>query len=111
MPVFGGDGGPNPGWPSTPGYDGVPSLILNGDASYKATQGVGGTVWASYSTDGRTWSQERPAKTGRLGDNKARLRWFKNGAMRHWRIQKFRGTSSAFVSIAALEARIEPLGH
>lgn len=116
-PVFyPGEGGtpqdnPDPGWPTTPGYDGVPSLILNGDASYKATQGVGGTVWASYSTDGRTWSQERPAKTGRLGDNKARLRWFKNGMMRHWRIQKFRGTSSAFVSIAALEARIEPLGH
>lgn len=112
VPLFGGGGsGSDPGWPTTPGYDGVPSLILNGDASYKATQGVGGTVWASYSTDGRTWSQERPAKTGRLGDNKARLRWFKNGMMRHWRIQKFRGTSSAFVSIAALEARIEPLGH
>lgn len=109
--IFGGTGEQDPGWPTTPGYDGVPSLILNGDASYKATQGVGGTVWASYSTDGRTWSQERPAKTGRLGDNKARLRWFKNGMMRHWRIQKFRGTSSAFVSIAALEARIEPLGH
>lgn len=67
------------------------------------------TVWTSYSTDGETWSQEKPVSVGTRGQRNKRLVWFRQGFMRNWRIQKFRGTSSAHISIVRLEARIEQL--
>jgi hypothetical protein len=35
--------------------------------------------------------------------------WFQQGHMRNWRIQRFRGSSDAHISIARLEAQLEPL--
>lgn len=67
------------------------------------------TVWTSYTVDGRNWSQERPRSAGKRGETMKRLTWMQQGYMRHWRCQKFRGTSDAHLSIARLEARIEPL--
>ncbi|CAB4123384.1 Bacteriophage P22, Gp10, DNA-stabilising [uncultured Caudovirales phage] len=67
------------------------------------------TIWTSYSTDGETWSQERPRTAGRQGKRDVRLNWLQQGNMKNWRIQKFRGTSDAHISIARLEARIEAL--
>ena len=74
-----------------------------------AVLGVDPTVWTSYSVDGRTWSQERPRLVGRQGDYLRRIVWYQQGIMKHFRIQKFRGTSDAHISISRLEASVEPL--
>lgn len=67
------------------------------------------TVWTSYSKDGVTWSNERPRTAGVRGKRDTRLNWLQQGNMKNWRIQKFRGTSDAHISIAKLEARLEAL--
>jgi hypothetical protein len=67
------------------------------------------TIWTSYSLDGETWSQERPRSAGKQGRRAARLSWLQQGNMRNWRIQRFRGTSDAHLSIARIEAKIEGL--
>lgn len=67
------------------------------------------TIWTCYSTDGETWSQERPRTAVRQGRRDVRLNWLQQGNMKNWRIQKFRGTSDAHISIAKLEARLEAL--
>ena len=66
-------------------------------------------IWTSYSLDGQTWSQERSTRAGRQGQRAQRICWRTQGKMLHWRIQRFRGTSDAHLSIASLEAQIEPL--
>ena len=66
-------------------------------------------IWTSYSVDGETWSVERAAKCGKQGERNKRINWLQQGAMRHWRIQKFRGNSDAHLSFARLEARLEAL--
>lgn len=67
------------------------------------------TIWTSYSIDGQTWSQEKPRTTGMFGQRTKRITWFRQGFMRNWRIQKFRGTSDSHMAIARLEASIEGL--
>lgn len=67
------------------------------------------TVWTSYTLDGLTWSQEKPRTAGNFGQTMKRLTWMQQGFMRNWRCQRFRGTSETHISIARLEARIEPL--
>lgn len=71
--------------------------------------GVDPTIWTSYTLDGETWSQERPRTAGKQGERAKRITWFQQGSMRNWRVQKFRGTSDAHISIARLEAAIENL--
>jgi hypothetical protein len=71
--------------------------------------GADPVVWTSYSIDGETWSQERPCSTGRQGERIKRITWLRQGSMRHWRIQRFRGTSDAHLSVARLEVQLEPL--
>lgn len=66
-------------------------------------------IWTSYSHDGETWSQERAAKAGRQGERNKRICWRTQGQIRNWRIQRFRGTSDAHISIARLEAQMEAL--
>lgn len=82
-------------------------IALTGNVAF----GVEPTIWTSYSTDGATWSQERPRTAGRQGQRDKRLNWLQQGNMKNWRIQKFKGTSDAHISIARLEARIEPLSN
>ena len=67
--------------------------------------------WISteYSADGVTWSQPKSIKAGKTGDRAKRLVWFQQGAMRHWRAQRFRGDTDSFVSFVRLEARVEGL--
>lgn len=67
------------------------------------------TIWTSYTLDGLTWSQEKPRTAGNVGQTLKRLTWMQQGFMRNWRCQRFRGTSETHISIARLEARIEPL--
>ena len=66
-------------------------------------------IWTSYSLDGVTWSMERTARAGRQGQRNKRIAWRTQGQIKHWRVQKFRGTSDAHLAIARLEAQIEPL--
>jgi hypothetical protein len=80
-------------------------VALNG----RSELGVDSTIWTSYSVDGESWSVEKGAKVGRQGDRRKNITWLRNGYARDWRIQKFRGTSDAFLSVARLEMRIEPL--
>lgn len=67
------------------------------------------TVWTQYTLDGLTWSMEKPRQAGNFGETMRRLTWMQQGFMRNWRVQRFRGTSATHISIARIEARIEPL--
>ncbi len=66
-------------------------------------------IYTQYTVDGVTWSQPRWISAGQIGNRTKRLIWLQQGNMRHWRAQRFRGTSDAFMSFARLEARIEAL--
>jgi hypothetical protein len=68
-------------------------------------------VWTSYSDDGETWSQERPTAAGRQGQRAKRIAWRRLGRVRHYRVQRFRGTSDCHVSFARLEAQFEGLSN
>ena len=87
-------------------FHGLELVILSGSIELGKTP----TIWTSYSTDGLTWSQERGRTAGRQGRRDIRLTWMQQGHMRNWRIQKFRSTSEAHLSIARLEAQLEALG-
>lgn len=69
------------------------------------------TISTSYSLDGEAWSQQKFIYVGKIGDRNKRIVWFQQGHMRNWRIQRFRGDSDAHISIARLEAQLEPLAH
>lgn len=71
--------------------------------------GLNPVVWTSYSNDGILWSNEDSISIGTTGDRYKRLKWFQQGYFSHWRIQKFRGTSDAHLSISAVEATLEGL--
>jgi hypothetical protein len=72
--------------------------------------GADPVIWTSYSHDGETWSDERMAQAGRQGERAKRITWRGQGQVRHMRMQRFRGTSDARLSMARLEARMEGLG-
>ena len=67
------------------------------------------TISTQYSKDGLTWSQEKYIKVGTIGERLKRLVWLQQGNMQSVRVQRFKGTSDAHISIARLDARIEPL--
>ena len=69
------------------------------------------TIFTEYSLDGLTWSQPKPARAGVQGDRNKRIVWFKQGHMKNWRLQRFKGTSDAHISVAVLEARIEGMAY
>ena len=75
----------------------------------RVANGKNPIITTSYSIDGMTWSQKHPIRVGTIGDRTKRLVWFQQGHMRNWRIQRFQGDSQAFISMARLEARLEPL--
>ena len=67
-------------------------------------------ISTSYSLDGMAWSQDRTISAGTIGNRQKRLLWMRQGFMRNWRVQRFRGTSDAHLSFVRLEAQLEPLG-
>lgn len=77
--------------------------------SGRVSAGSNPVVWTSYTLNGTDWGQEKPASAGKIGERDKRITWFRQGGMRNFRTQKFRGTSDAHLSIARLEARIEAL--
>lgn len=68
------------------------------------------SIYTQYSTDGMEWSMPKFISVGKQGQRNKRLVWFQQGYMQNWRLQRFNGTSDARLSIARLEAKIEPLG-
>ena len=81
-------------------------VVIGGQAAF----GDESTVWMSHSPDGKIWSTEQGVAAPACGEREKRLMWFQQGTMRHWRIQKFRGTSRSHMSIVRLEAELEGLG-
>lgn len=75
----------------------------------RAAFGDDPVVWTSHSFDGEAWSQERAVACGKQGQRTKRIAWRHLGRVRHYRMQKFRGTSDARVSFAAAEVQFEPL--
>ena len=73
--------------------------------------GLNPQIATSYSLDGQIWSQDNYIRVGSQGDRAKRLRWFRQGAMRNWRIQRFKGDSQAHTTFLRLEAAIEPLAN
>ena len=71
--------------------------------------GLNPAISTSYSFDGQTWSQDRSIRVGTIGNTLKRLVWFQQGHMRNWRMQRFKGDSQAYISMARLEAQLEPL--
>jgi frataxin-like iron-binding protein CyaY len=71
--------------------------------------GLDPVIFTSYSFDGQTWSQEKMVSVGKIGERDKRMVWFKQGFMRNYRIQRFRGTSDAHLAICRLEADLERL--
>lgn len=66
-------------------------------------------ISTSYSYDGLVWSQDRYIRAGDIGDRMRRLAWFQQGRMANWRMQRFRGDSTSLLTVARLEATLEPL--
>lgn len=66
-------------------------------------------IATQYSLDGITYSQPKWIDAGKQGDRAKRLVWMQQGAFRNWRVQRFFGTSDAFLTVARLEARLEGL--
>lgn len=66
-------------------------------------------ISTSYSLDGLTWSNDQTVRVGAFGARQHRIAWRRQGSMRRFRIQRFRGDSSAHLPIARLEATLEPL--
>ena len=77
----------------------------------RVSLGADPVVWTSYSLDGALWSQEKMISVGKQGERNKRLVWLRQGAMKNYRIQKFRGTSDAHIAITRLEARMEALAY
>jgi hypothetical protein len=73
--------------------------------------GLNPAINTSYSYDGQTWSQDRSIRVGTIGNTLKRLVWFQQGHMRNWRMQRFKGDSQAYISMARLEAQLEPLAY
>lgn len=72
--------------------------------------GLDPVIWTSYSLNGRDWSQERPTRAGKFGQTLQRICWRRQGFMRNWRVQRFRGTSDCHLSVIRLEMEVEKLG-
>mgnify|MGYP000408533620 FL=1 len=75
----------------------------------RVASGANPVIWTQYSVDGETWSQERSTRAGRAGQRMQRICWRTQGTIHNQRMQRFRGTSDAFLSIARLQASLEAL--
>lgn len=77
--------------------------------SGRAPLGEDGVVWTEYSVDGMEWSQPELCRAGRPGERRIRIAWLEQGSLEQWRVQRFRGSSRARLSLARLEATLEAL--
>ena len=91
------------------GNDGIVHEVELVCLAGRAELGADPVVWTSYSVDGQTWSQERSKRTGKQGERSQRLAWRKQGRIRHFRMQRFRGDSDSHLTMARLEVQVEQL--
>jgi hypothetical protein len=77
--------------------------------SGRAALGKDPRIYTEYSLDGESWSMPKFVKAGKQGERAKRIVWLGQGSMEHIRMQRFKGTSDARLSMARLEARIEGL--
>ena len=75
----------------------------------RVANNINPVIFTSYSNDGLNWSMDKQAFVGKIGDSIKKVSWLQQGYMKRWRIQKFKGNSDAFISVARLEARLEAL--
>jgi len=68
-------------------------------------------IYSDYSDDGETFSDPDVWQPEGYGARQERISFFLQGPMGNWRIQRFRGDSAARLTIARLEAQIEPLRY
>jgi len=78
--------------------------------NYPSTNGTP-QISTSYSLDGKSWSQDHFISAGGPGETRKRLVWRRQGFMRNFRVQRFRGTSAAKISFLRLEAQVEALAY
>lgn len=71
--------------------------------------GVDPQIATSYSTNGETWSMPKWTRAGSRGQLAKRITWMQQGLMNKWRVQRFQWSSDAHLTVARLEAEIEPL--
>lgn len=69
------------------------------------------TISTAYSVDGLTWSDEKFVSAGNIGNRTKRIAWRRQGILRDWRIQRFKGNSDSRLTITRLEAQLEPLAN
>jgi len=75
----------------------------------RAALGETPVVFNSYSDDGLTFSTEKAISAGRSGQTGQRMQWRRQGRMKQFRLQRFRGVGKAPISFARLEAETEGL--
>ena len=75
----------------------------------RVAEGTSPTISTSYSYDGINYSVEQPISAGTYGETQKRLAWRRQGKMRNWRLQRFKGDSDAHIVVSRLSAMIEPL--
>lgn len=91
------------------GNDGVINELELVTLPGRVPLGADPSVWTRYSHDGENWSMEKVAKAGRQGQRGKRIGWRQQGRLRHYRMQRIRGTSDAHLPILRLEGKVEPL--
>jgi hypothetical protein len=68
-------------------------------------------ISTAFSTNGRTWSLDESISAGMVGEDRKRLQWRRQGRWSNYRVQRFRWTSEANLSVMRLEATLTPLEH
>lgn len=66
-------------------------------------------ISTSHSFDGKFWSEDKYINSGKVGETTKRLVWFREGPMKSFRMQRFRGDSNTHASFMRLEAELEAL--
>jgi len=66
-------------------------------------------IFNSYTDDGLQYSDEKAISGGTFGQMAKRLAWRRQGRMKLWRVQRFRGVGKSHMAFARLEADLEPL--
>ncbi len=75
----------------------------------EAPFGADPVAFRSWTVDGRTWSQERAASTGKAGNRSVMLQWRYPVRIDDWLGLRFRGSDTGMATFAKLDARVEGL--
>ncbi len=75
----------------------------------RAPLGHTSVIFNSYSDDGLQYSDEKAVSGGAFGETGKRMQWRRQGRMKLWRSERFRGVTRGPIAFARLEAELEPL--